>query len=176
MSTEEKVKVSPQNQISIDKHNLKEEQTTELKAPTDAYEQQCLLFFSTNRSGEIIKKYDFPTPPPYDESQKEDRVIHLMNKAIGQANVNHAPIMGNYVHNAVLKTPQDRGMPGFVGPAYQHASQMVFSPTGSVTGTSQIDPQAQTDGKVLDVQPISTITSTQIPPGYTNSMLMATYT
>ena len=61
MSTEEKVKVSPQNQISIDKHNLKEEQTTELKAPTDAYEQRCLLSFSTNRSEEVIKNYDFPT-------------------------------------------------------------------------------------------------------------------
>ena len=55
----------------------------ELKAAIDAYEQRCLLFFSTNRSGEIIKKYDFPTLPPYDESQKEDRVIDLMNQAIG---------------------------------------------------------------------------------------------
>ena len=65
-------------------------------------------------------------------------MIHQMNQAIGYAFVNHAPIMANYVHNVVLKTLQDRGTPGFVGPVYQQASQMVFSPTG----TSQIHPQA----------------------------------
>ena len=52
---------------------------------------------------------------------------------------------------------------------------MVFSPVGSSTGTPQIDPQAQAEGKVLDVQPISTVATTQIPPVYTNSTPMATY-
>ena len=52
---------------------------------------------------------------------------------------------------------------------------MVFSPTGSATGTSQIHPQAQADEGVIDAQPISTVASTQIPPVYTNSMPMATY-
>ena len=102
-------------------------------------------------------------------------MIHQMNQAIGHAFVNHAPIMANYVHNAVLKTLQDRGTPGFVGLAYQQASQMVFSPTGSATGTSQINPQAQADGNVIDTQPISTVASTQFPPVYTNSTPMATY-
>ena len=68
MTTEEKENVSPQNQIPIDKDKLKEEHRAELKAATDAYEQRCLLSFSTNRSGEVIKKYDFPTLPSYDES------------------------------------------------------------------------------------------------------------
>ena len=68
MSTDGKAEVSEQNQIPIDKDKLKEEQKAELKAATDAYEQRCLLSFSTNRSGEVIKKYDFPTLPPYDES------------------------------------------------------------------------------------------------------------
>ena len=79
------------------------------KAIVEAFERQCLLSYSTNKSGEVIKKYNFPTPPPYNESQKEDRMIHQMNQAIGHAFVNHAPIMANYVHNAVLKTLQDRG-------------------------------------------------------------------
>ena len=68
MSTEEKGKVSPLNQIPIDKDQLKEEQKAELKVAIEDYERWCLLSFSTNRSGEIIKKYDFPTLPPYDES------------------------------------------------------------------------------------------------------------
>ena len=119
MTTEGKDKVSTGNQIPIDKDKLKEEQKAELKDATDAYEQRCLLSYSTNRSGEIIKKYDFPTLPPYDESQNEDRVIHLMNQAIGQAFMSHAPIMANSVHNVVLKTLQERGSLGFMGPAYQ---------------------------------------------------------
>ena len=115
MSTEEKGKVSPQNQIPIDMDKLKEEQKAELKAAIEVYEQRCLLSYSTNRSGEVIKKYDFPTLPPYDESQKEDRMVHMMNQAIKQAFLSHAPIMANSVHNVVLKTLQDRGMLGFVG-------------------------------------------------------------
>ena len=59
--------------------------------------------------------------------------------------------------------------------ACHQASQMVFSPTGSATGTSQIHPQAQADEGVIDAQPISTVASTQIPPVYTNSTPMATY-
>ena len=77
-------------------------------------------------------------------------MVHMMNQAIGQALMCHAPIMANYVHNVVLKTLQDRGIPVFVGPAYQQASQMVFSPTGLATGNSQIHPQAQADKGVID--------------------------
>ena len=40
MSTEEKGKVSPQNQIPIDKDQLKEEQKAELKAAIEDYERQ----------------------------------------------------------------------------------------------------------------------------------------
>ena len=153
----EKEEVSENNQIPIDKEKLKEDHKAELKAITNAFEQRCLLSFSTNRSGEVIKKFNFPTFVPYEESQKEDKMIHQMNQAIGHVFVNHASIMANYVHNAVLKTLQDRGTPGFVGPAYHQASHMVFSATGSATGTSQIHPQAQADEGVMDAQPISTV-------------------
>jgi len=119
MSIDGKAEVSEHNQIPIDKDKLKEEQKAELQAIVEAFERQCLLYYSTNRNGEVIKKYNFPTLPPYNESQKEDRMIHQMNQAIGHAFVNHAPIMANYVHNAVLKTLQNIGTSGFVGLAYQ---------------------------------------------------------
>ena len=95
-----------------------------------------------------------------------------MNQAIGHA---FMAIHIHKFHNAMLKTLQDRGTPGFVGPAYDQASQMVFSPIGSAIGTSQIHPQACADESVIDAQPISTIASTQIPPVYTNSTPMTTY-
>ena len=67
----------------------------------------------------MIKKYNFPTLPPYDEAQKEDRMVHMVNQAVGQAFINHASIMANFVHNAVLKMLQEGGSLGFMGPAYQ---------------------------------------------------------
>ena len=88
-------------------------------------------------------------------------MVHLMNQAIWQAFLSHAPIMANSIHNAVLKTLQDRGMLGFVGQAYQQASQMVFSPTRSATDTSPVDPQAHADGNIVDAQPNSTAVPTQ---------------
>ena len=102
-------------------------------------------------------------------------MIHQMNQVIGHDFVNHAPIMANHVHNAVLKTLQDRGTPGFMGPAYYLGSQMVFSPIGLAPRTSQILPQAPADEGVIDAQPISIVASTQIPPVYTYSTPMTTY-
>ena len=75
--SDEKDKVLTGNQIPINKDKLKEEQKVELKAGIEAYEQWCLPSFSTNKSGEVIKKYDFPTLPPYDEAQKEDIMVHM---------------------------------------------------------------------------------------------------
>jgi len=70
MSTDGKAEVSEHNQIPIDKEKLKEEQKAELRAVMEAFEQQCLLSYSTNRSGEVIKKYNFSSLPSYNESQK----------------------------------------------------------------------------------------------------------
>jgi hypothetical protein len=83
--------------------------------------------------------------------------------------------MANSVHNAVLKMLQDRGMLGFVGLAYQQTSQMVFSPTGSATEMSPVDPQGHADGNIVDVQSINTTAPTQFPPVYTCSTPMATH-
>ena len=66
-------------------------------------------------------------------------------------------------------------MLGFVGPTYQQACQMVFSPTGSATETSPVDPQAHANGNIVVVQPIRTTAPTQFPPVYTSSTLTATY-
>ena len=66
----------------------------------------------------MIKKYDFRTLPPYDEAQKEDRMVHMVNQAVRQAFINHASTMANSIHYAVLKTLQEGGLLGFMGLAY----------------------------------------------------------
>jgi len=79
-------------------------------------------------------------------TREENMMVHMVNQAVGRAFINHASIMANSVHNVVLKTLQDGGFLGFMGPAYQQASQMVFAPTRSATATPPIDPQAQAEG------------------------------
>ena len=76
MIADGKVEVLEHNQIPIDKEKLKEEQKAELRMVVEAFEQQCLLSYSTNKCREVIKKYNFPTLPPYNESQKDDNMIH----------------------------------------------------------------------------------------------------
>ena len=123
----------------------------------------------------MIKKYDFRTLPPYDEAQKEDRMVHMVNQAVGQAFINHASTMANFVHYAVLKTLQEGGLLGFMGLAYQQGSQMAFTPTGSATATPSTNPQAQAEGDIGATWPIGTTTSSQFAPVYTNSRPMATH-
>ena len=93
----------------------------------------------------------------------------MVNQAVGQAFINHASIMANSVHNTVLKTLQDGGFLGFMGPAYQQASHMAFAPTGSATAMPPIDPQAQAEGNIGVTQPIGTTVSSQFTPVDTNS-------
>ena len=102
-------------------------------------------------------------------------MVHMMNQAIGQAFLSHAPIMANSVHNAVLKTLQEGGLLGFMGPVYQQASQMVFTPTGLATATPPINPKTQTEGSIGVTQLIGTIVSPQFAPIYTSSTPMATH-
>ena len=102
----------------------------------------------------MIKKFDFPTLPSYIEAQKEDRMAHMVNQVVSQAFISHASIMANSVHNVVVKTLQEGGLQGFVGPAYQQARQMIFAPTGSATTVPPVIPQTQTEGNVGLSQPI----------------------
>jgi hypothetical protein len=83
--------------------------------------------------------------------------------------------MANSVHNAVLKMLQEGGLLGFMGPAYQQASQMVFAPTGSATATPPINLLTQKEGSIGVTQPIGTTVSPQFAPVYTSSIPMATH-
>ena len=78
----------------------------------------------------------------------------MEHQAVGQAFISHGPVMTNVVHNAMVKTLQEGGLQGFVGPAYQQARQMIFAPTGSATTVPPVIPQTQTEGNVGLSQPI----------------------
>ena len=75
-------------------------------------------------------------------------MAHMVHQAVGQAFISHGLVMTNFVHNAVLKTLQEVGLQGFMGPAYQQASQMIFAPTGSAIAVPPVIPQTQTEGNI----------------------------
>ena len=68
----------------------------------DRYKLECLKSYSATRSGEVVNKFDFPNLQPLTETQRENKMIHTVYQAVGQAFVKSAPVMGNTVHNAVI--------------------------------------------------------------------------
>ena len=114
-----KSEVTEENYIPVDKDKLKDEQKAELERATKAYEKECLKSFSATRAVEVVKKFDFPALQPLTEAQRENKLLEQVHQEVGQPFISHAPIMTDSVHNAVVKTFQERGLQGYVGPAYQ---------------------------------------------------------
>ena len=52
--------VIEENYVPVDKSKLKEDQQKELRETVDKHERECLKSYNINRSGEAVKKFDFP--------------------------------------------------------------------------------------------------------------------
>ena len=107
----------------------------------DRYESECLKSYSITRSGEVIKKFDFPSLQPLTEAQRETKIIDTFYQAVGQAFIKSATVMGNIVHNKVVKTFTKGTFPDCVGPSYIQPNQMNFAPLESavVAALSALD-------------------------------------
>jgi hypothetical protein len=57
------------NYILIEEDKLKEDQQKEY---VEVVERECLKSYSTTRSGDVIKKFDFPSFQPLTETQREN--------------------------------------------------------------------------------------------------------
>jgi hypothetical protein len=110
--------VNEGNYVPVDKDKLKEDRQKELRESVDRYESECLKSYSITRSGEVIKKFDFPSLQPLTEAQRENKIIDTVYQAVGQAFIKSATVTGNTVHNAVVKTFTKGTFPDCVGPSY----------------------------------------------------------
>ena len=63
----DETEVNENNYIPVDKTKLKDQQK-ELREAVDRYECECHKAFSVTKSGEVIKKFDFPPPQPLTEA------------------------------------------------------------------------------------------------------------
>ena len=70
----------------------------------EKYKRECLKSYSATKSGEVVRKFDFPSLQPLTEAQRDNKMIDTVYQAVGQEFIKSATVMGNTVHNAVVKT------------------------------------------------------------------------
>ena len=110
--------VSKENHISVPEDKLKEEQKKEYEELVEKFKCECLKSYSINRSGEVIKKFNFPSFQPLTEAQRESKMIDAVGQVVAQAFIKSATVMGNTMHNVVVKTFAEGTLPGCMGPCY----------------------------------------------------------
>lgn len=147
------------NVISVEESNLKQDQKAELDEALEVYKRECLKSFSSNRSGEVIKKADFPFVLPMTEKQRENRMLDMVHQAVGHAFVSHSQVMTNTVHNAVLNSLLGGVTQGYTGPCYQQPNQMSNAPFGSNASVQSTAPVFQSATQPIQNGSVSGVTS-----------------
>ena len=124
----DKSAVSEENQIPVPEDKLKEEQKKEYEKLVEKFKPECLKSYSVNRSGEVIKMFNLPSFQPLTEAQCENKMVDAVSQAVAQAFIKSATVMGNKVHNAVVKTFAEGTFLGCMGPCYIQTDQMQYVP------------------------------------------------
>ena len=110
----------------------------------EKFKRECLKSYSVARSGEVIKKFDFPSFQPLTEAQRENKMIDAIGQAVAQAFIKSATVMGNTIHNTVVKT-------------FTKAVSAQNSQAG--TSNSQVPPQTTATASTATIAPVYTTAS-----------------
>ena len=94
----------------------------------EKFKRQCLKSYSVTRSGEVIKKFNLPSSQSLTEDQRESKMTDAVGQAVTQAFIKSTTVMGNTVHNAVVKTFAEGMFPGCMDPYYIQPDQMQYVP------------------------------------------------
>ena len=124
----DETEVNEDKYIPIDENKLKEDQQKEYLEAVERYKRECLKSYTMTRSGDVIKKFDFSSFQPLTEAQCENKMVDMISQAVAQAFISSAIVMGNTVHNAVVKTFVEGTFPGYVSPYYIQPDQMNYVP------------------------------------------------
>ena len=84
----------------------------------EKFKCECLKSYIINRSSEVIKKFNLPSFQSLTEAQRESKMMDAVGQAVARAFIKSATVMGNTVHNAVVKTFAEGTFPGCMGPCY----------------------------------------------------------
>jgi len=137
----------------------------------EKFKSECLKSYSITRSGEVIKKFNLPSFQPLTEAQRENKMMDAVGEAVAQAFIKSATVMGNIVHNAVVKTFAKGTFPGCMGPCYIQPDQMQYIPlevsmaaalsapnSQAGTSNSQAPPQITTAASTVTIDRIYSTT------------------
>ena len=111
-------KVNEDNYVPVAEDKLKEDQKQEYLELAERFKRECLKSYSVIRYGDVIKKSNLPSFQPLIEAQCDNKMIDAVSLAVEQAFVKSATVMGNTVHNAVVKTFAEGTLLGCMGPCY----------------------------------------------------------
>ena len=134
----DKSAVSEENHIHVPEDKLKEEQKKEYEELVERFKRECLKSYNINRSGKVIKKFDPPSFQSLTEAQHESKMIDAVGQTVAQVFIKSATVMGNTVHNAVVKTFAVRHITRVHGSLlYTTRSDVIYS-LGGVYGSSSV--------------------------------------
>ena len=102
----EKSDVSEENCIPVPEDKLKEDQRKEYEERVENFKRECLKSYSVTKSGDVVKKFSLPSFQLLTEAQCENKMVDTISQAVAQAFIKSATVMGNTVHNAVVKLSQ----------------------------------------------------------------------
>ena len=114
----DKSELNEENYVPVPEDKLKEDQKKEYEKHVEQFKCECLMSYSITRSGDVIKKFNLPSFQPLTETQRENKMMDAVGQAVAQAFVKTATVMGNTVHNAVVKTFAEGMFTGCMGPCY----------------------------------------------------------
>ena len=142
----------------------------------EKFKRECLKSYSVNKSGEVIKKFNLPSFQPLTETQRESKMIDTVGQAVAQAFIKSATVMGNTVHNAVVKTFAEGTLPGCMGPCYIQPDQMQYAPleVSMAAALSAQDSQAGTSNNQNPPQMTTTASAGTANPIYSTTPPIAT--
>ena len=114
----EKSDVNEENYVPVPEDKLKEDQKKEYEERVDNFKCECLKSYSVTRSGDVIKKFNLTSFQPLTEAQRDNKMMDAVGQAVAQVFIKSATVMGNTVHNTVVKTFIEGTFPGSMGPCY----------------------------------------------------------
>ena len=122
------------------------------------------------------KKFDLPTFQPLTEAQHENKMMDAVGQAVAQAFIKSATVMGNTVHNAVVKTFAEGTFLGCMGPCYIQPDQMQYVPLeiSMAAALSARNSQAGTSNRQTPLQMTTAASAGTSDPIYSTTPLIAT--
>ena len=156
----EKSDVSEENCVPVPEDKLKEDQKKEYEERVENFKCECLKSYSVTRSGDVVKKFNLPSFQPLTEAQRENKMIDAISQAMAQVFIKSATVMGNTVHNAVVKTFTEGTFPGCMGPCYIQPNQMQYVPLEVYMAAALSAQNSQTEASNSQAPPQTTTVTT----------------